>query len=55
MVDLKIPAALRDQLPVAVQGQELLALLPYVVADRRRAHVGSPSLILTVKRTEEAL
>ena len=54
MIDLKIPAALRDQLPVAVQGQELLALLPYVAADRRRAQVGSTSLILTVKRTEEA-
>ncbi len=53
MVDQKIPAALRNQLPVLVQGQEVLAVLPYVVAAPYRSNPGSTSLILTVKRTEE--
>lgn len=53
MVDQKIPAALRNQLPVLAQNQEVLAVLPYVAAAPHRAKPGSPSLILTVKRTEE--
>lgn len=53
MVDQKIPANLRNQLPVVVQDQEVLAVLPYVVAAHRRTKPGSTSLILTVKRTEE--
>ena len=53
MVDQKIPAALRNQLPVLVQDQEVLAVLPYVVAAPYRTKPGSTSLILTVKRTEE--
>ena len=53
MIDQKIPAGLRNQLPVAVQDREVLAVLPYVVAVPHRSKPGSPSLILTVKRTEE--
>ncbi len=53
MIDQKIPAGLRNQLPVAVQDQEVLAVLPYVVAAPHRAKPGSTSLILAVKRTEE--
>ncbi len=53
MVDQKIPAGLRDQLPVVVQDREVLAVLPHVVAAPHRAKPGSIRLILTVKRTEE--
>ena len=53
MIDLKIPAVLRDTLPLIVQGQEVLALLPYLAAADRRPNAGSSSLILTVKRMEE--
>ena len=53
MVDQKIPAALRNQLPVLAQEQEVLAVLPYAAAAPYRAKPGSTSLILTVKRTEE--
>lgn len=53
MIDLKIPAALRDTLPLIVQGHEVLALLPYLAAADRRPTAGSSSLILTVKRMEE--
>ena len=53
MIDQKIPAGLRNQLPVAVQDREVLAVLPYVVAAPHRTKPGSTSLILTVKRTEE--
>ncbi len=53
MIDQKIPASLRNQLPVVVQDQEVLAVLPYVAAVPHRAKPGSTSLILTVKRTEE--
>ena len=53
MIDQKIPAGLRNQLPVLVQDQEVLAVLPYVVAAPYRTKPGSTSLILTVKRTEE--
>lgn len=53
MIDQKIPAGLRNQLPVVVQDQEVLAVLPYVASVPHRAKPGSTSLILTVKRTEE--
>lgn len=53
MVDQKIPATLRNQLPVLVQDQEVLAILPYISAASYRAKPGKPSLILTVKQTEE--
>ncbi len=53
MIDQKIPVNLRNQLPVVVQDQEVLAVLPYVVAAHHRTKPGSTSLILTVERTEE--
>lgn len=53
MIDLKIPAAARNTLPLIVQDQEVLALPPYLAAADRRPTTGSSSLILTVKRMEE--
>ena len=53
MIDLKIPAAQRDMLPVVTQGNQVLALLPYAPSAEHRAKPGTASFILTVKRTEE--
>ncbi len=53
MIDKKIPAAQRDMLPVALQENQVLALIPCAVSAEHRAWPGTASFILTVKRTEE--
>ncbi len=53
MMDQKIPAHLRDTLPVVRYGEDIAALLPLTVDIRFRPKPGTGSLLLTVTRLEE--
>ena len=53
LVDQKIPAKLRDTLPVVLSEGHLAAVLPLTADKNFRAKPGERSLILTVKRLEE--
>lgn len=53
LMDRKIPAHLRDQVPVAVFEDTIVALPPYTAAWPYGAKQGCSSLLLTVKKQEE--
>ncbi len=54
MIDQKIPASLRNTIPVAVQEREILALLPFRSAEAYRPTPGQQAILLTLQETEEA-
>lgn len=53
LIDQKIPALWRDTLPVAAQGDALLAVLPYRADQRFRPQPGQDCLLLTATRMED--
>lgn len=53
LIDLKIPASLRDTLPVVSMGDTILAVLPLRAAESHRAKPGQQALLLTIKGMEE--
>ena len=53
LVDQKIPAKMRDTLPVVISEGRLAAVLPLTADKNFRAEPGNDSFILTVERMEE--
>lgn len=53
LIDQKIPANVRDSLPVVLYGDKLAAVLPLAADKKFRAQPGEDSLILSLQRMEE--